>query len=212
MEAKTLDVKNYSVKIIKKKQKPIKFIIGILSYALFIWLLLVGLTLLLYLGDIKLRASRGDYSPAKFNAYVVLTGSMLPDIVPGDVVVTKGYEPEELEVGDIITFLSSDSRFYGETITHRIVEIFVDPTTGEYSYRTKGDNNNTEDMALAYNKDILGKVILKIPKIGYVQDFLISKSGWIIAILIPCLGILAYDIMKLLKIVGVKSKAKLIKK
>ena len=45
-------VKHYNVKIIKKKENMFKFIESVLSYALFIWLMLIGGTLLLYIADI----------------------------------------------------------------------------------------------------------------------------------------------------------------
>ena len=52
--------------------------------------------------------------------------------------------------------------------------------------------------------NIFGKVILKIPKLGYLQEFLASDGGWIIVILIPCLAVISYDTVKLVK--GLKKK------
>ena len=199
-------VKNYKVQIIKVKTNPFKLIIGILSYALFIWLLLIGITLLVYVANMKIKQSRGDYTPSKYNAYVVLTGSMIPQINIKDVVITKKVEANKLKVGDIITFLSSDPRFEGITVTHRITAISKDPATGEVLYTTKGDNNNVEDTAKAYDYNVLGKVILKIPKVGYLQEFLATQGGWIIVILIPCLIVISYDIVQIIK--SIKNKVK----
>jgi len=202
-------VKHYNVKVLKKKENFFKFWVSVFSYALFIWLLLIGGTLLLYVADIKIRAAKGDYSAPVFNAYVVLSGSMLPYIEVKDIVVTKKVPAEELEVGDIITFIAPDSRYGGISITHRILDKYYDESLGSYTYRTKGDNNNVADSALVPNGNILGKVILKVPKLGYIQDILSSKGGLIFVVLIPCLVILSYDIMKIFKKIG--QKAKLIK-
>ena len=199
-------VKHYNVKIIKKKENIFRFIVSVLSYAIFIWLLLIGGTLLLYVADIKIRAAKGDYSAPAFNAYVVLSGSMLPNIQIKDIVVTKKVPAEDLEIGDIITFIAPDSRYGGISITHRILDKYYDETLGTYTYRTKGDNNNVADSTLVPNTNILGKVILKVPKLGYLQDLLSSKGGLIIVVLIPCLVILSYDIMKVLKKLGLKTK------
>ena len=201
-------VRHYKVKIVKERIRPLKFISSVISYALFIWLLLIGLTLLVYVADIKIRAMKGDITPPAYNAYVVLTGSMIPEIQVKDVFITKKRKPEELEVGDIITFLSSDSRMSGIIVTHRIKNIYYDSTTGRYSYQTKGDANNTEDFALAEDYNIIGEVIFKIPKLGYVQDLLASKGVLIIVVLIPCLAILSYDIVKLGRNIGKKYKQK----
>jgi len=199
-------VKHYNVKIIKKKENIFKFTVSVLSYALFIWLMLIGGTLLLYIADIKIRASKGDYSAPVFNAYVVLSGSMLPTIGIKDIVVTKKIPAEELEVDDIITFIAPDSRFGGISITHRIIDKYYDDSLGTYSYRTQGDNNNVADSTLVPNDNVLGKVILKIPKLGFLQDLLASKGGLIFVVLIPSLAILSYDIMKIFKKVGTKTK------
>lgn len=199
-------VKHYNVKIIRKKEKPIRYIISVMSYALFIFLLLIGGTLLLYIADIKIRAAKGDYSAPVFNAYVVLSGSMLPTIQIKDIVVTKKIPEDELKKGDIITFISPDVRFGGISITHRIIDKYYDESLGSYTYRTQGDNNNVADSALVPNANILGKVILKIPKLGYVQDILASKGGLIVFVLIPCLIILSYDIMKVFKKAGQKTR------
>ena len=199
-------VKHYKVRVIKAKDNPLRYIVSVISYAIFIFLMLIGGTLLLYIADIKIRAAKGDYSAPVFNAYVVLSGSMLPTIKVRDVVVTKKIPEERLQVNDIITFISPDERFGGISVTHRIIEKIYDESEGIYKYRTQGDNNNIADSKLVPNANILGKVILKIPKLGYIQEVLSSKGGLIILVLIPSLAILSYDIMKIFKRIGKKSK------
>lgn len=201
----TSNIKHFNVKIVKKKEPLIKIILGVLSYAIFIWLLLIGITLLGYVIDIKIRAAKGDTSPPKYNAYVVLTGSMLPEIQVYDVVITKRVEPKDLNEGDVITFASSDTRFLNTIITHRIIKKNPPNTkTKEYTFQTKGDNNNVADSALVQSNNIYGKVILKIPKLGYLQEFLATDGGWILVILLPSLAVISYDIVKL--IAGLKRK------
>lgn len=202
-------VRHYNVKVVKEKIKPFKFISSVISYAIFIWLLLIGLTLLVYIADIKIRAAKGDNTPPKYNAYVVLTGSMIPEIMPKDVVITKQRDAKELEVNDIITFVSSDPRLSNIIVTHRIKNKYYDSTTGKYTFQTKGDNNNVEDFSLAQEQNIIGEVIYKIPKLGYIQELLATKGGLIIIVLIPCLTILSYDIVKLCKRAVTKKKNKM---
>ena len=190
-------VRHYKVRIVKEKLSPIRFIINVMSYAIFMWLILIGVTLLVYVADTKIRAAKGDFSPPKYNAYVVLTGSMLPEIDPKDVVVTKKVDGKDLKVGDIITFIPSDSRISNIIVTHRILNKYYDATTNKYTYQTKGDANNTPDFTLAEDQNIIGKVIFKIPKVGYVQDLLATRGGLIIIVLIPSLIVLSYDIMRM---------------
>ncbi len=205
------NVPHYDVKIQKKKPKKMKMILGVLSYAIFIWLLLIGIALLIYVGNVKIKEMKGDYTPPKYNAYVVLTGSMLPKIKVEDVVVTKKIEAKDLKEGDIITFASSDERYAGTIITHRIKKKYYDSTTGKYTFQSQGDNNNVADNALVEEDNIYGKVILKIPKLGYLQLFLASKGGWILVILIPCAVVVSFDIVKLFKMMAQKRKFKIVK-
>lgn len=195
-------VRHYNVKVIRERMNPIKFISSVISYALFIWLMLIGGLLLYYVADNKIRAMKGDYSPPEYNAYVVLTGSMVPEIMPNDVVITKKRDASALQIGDIITFVTSDPRLSGIIVTHRIRQIYFDAESGKYNFQTKGDANNTEDFALAKDSDVIGEVIFKIPKLGYVQALLATKGMLIIVVLIPCLAILSYDIVKLGKNIG----------
>ena len=59
--------------------------------------------------------------------------------------------------------------------------------------------------------NIYGKDMLKIPMLGYLQDFLATQGGWIICILFPCLGVISYDIVKLAKGIKKRKKIKVIK-
>ena len=111
-----------------------------------------------------------------------------------------------MKIGDIITFISPDTRFGGISVTHRIIDKIYDESAGIYTYRTQGDANNVADAVPVPNQNILGKVIVKIPKLGYIQDILASKGGLIVLVLIPCLAILSYDIMKIFRKMGQKTK------
>ena len=134
---------------------------------------------------------------------------MEPNIQVYDVIITKKTDTTHLKKGDVITFFSNDTRYYGATVTHRIREI-IDAEKG--IFRTQGDANNMVDETLTLKENILGKVLFKIPQLGRIQFFIASKGGWLISILIPTLIIISYDIVKLLKLVGKTTKKKTTKK
>ena len=52
--------------------------------------------------------------------------------------------------------------------------------------------------------DVIGKVAIKLPGVGKIQGFVASKLGWFIVVLLPAMGVIIYDIFKILKLV--KSK------
>ena len=140
-----------------------------------------------------------------FGAYIIISPSMVPKINVYDAVVTMRVSEKMIKLNDVITFLSQEIDTKGTPITHRVVGI-LETSDGERAYRTKGDANASEDRALIRQSEVLGKVILRIPMIGYVKTFLSSKIGWLVAIVFPCVGIIGYDILKLTGVVKTKKK------
>ncbi len=107
--------------------------------------------------------------------YVIISGSMEPNIDIGDIVIVK--EEKNLQVGDVISYRKGQS-----VITHRIVNITEE--NGEKEYKTKGDNNNTEDSEIIFNNNIEGKVIRVVPKLGKVALLLKNKIIIIVILII----------------------------
>ena len=177
-------------------------ILKIISSAIFIVLVLIIVLLLLYIVRVRFMANNNQLGEVRMNFYTILTQSMYPTIKAGDVVITYKEDTGSYRSGDVITFVSRANG--GITVTHRVLDVYLN--NGNYSYKTKGDNNNTEDREFVDDSDVLGKVVLKIPKAGYFQQFMVSKTGWIVAVLLPCLGVVIYDILKIFKATARKSK------
>lgn len=95
---------------------------------------------------------------------VVLTGSMEPEIKPGDVVLIRKLMEEkelyQLAEHDVINFRRDDI-----SITHRITEVVSDKA-GNRTFRTKGDNNASEDERLVKPNEVKGRVVKVVPKVG----------------------------------------------
>jgi hypothetical protein len=86
----------------------------------------------------------------------------------GDIILLKGTEISDLEIGDIIVFNSLDRRY---PIIHRIISIDEDNDF----VQTKGDHNIDQIVDTGLNEknikesDILGKAFLRVPFLGYVK-------------------------------------------
>ena len=130
---------------------------------------------------------------------------MTPNIKVYDVVFVKRVKTEDLKVNDVITFYSTDSFFGNTPITHRIIEVIDKPDIGKI-YRVKGDANEVADDEKVYPSNIIGKVMFKIPQLGRLQYFLASRKGWILAIIIPAIIIIGYDIYKLIRLIKLRKK------
>lgn len=182
-----------------------KFIANVVSFTALVILILLALFLAYYTISTKIYEKRGEKFEPFVSLYTIISPSMTPNINVWDVVVSKKVNsPKEIKVGDVITFISTSSVSKGMTVTHRVVEITKNENG--VAYKTKGDNNLSPDSAPAEYRNLIGKVILRIPQLGRVQDFLGTKGGWLIVIVIPALIIIISDILKIFKLVGVKNK------
>lgn len=202
----TLNIKNYYRTF--KKSYIGRLISRILSVAFSISLiLLIILGALMFYFNMKVKSfeKRGLMYTPPFGIYTIVSGSMMPEINVYDVVIAVNTRnPEDIEVGDIITYVSNWDLNYGLNITHRVVNRTKNEH-GEYSYITKGDNNKEVDGAPVPYSNVVGKVVMRIPQLGKLQFLLATKSGWFIAIFIPALAVVIYDIFKLLKLAGLKT-------
>lgn len=190
-------------KVFQIINKILKFI----SWIILIMLLILAGFLIYYVLMAKKAEKAGiDYKPP-MALYTIISPSMVPNINVYDVVFNvKVDNASDLNVGDVITFVSSDSYMKGMIITHRIVEKY---TTNEGTqFKTKGDANVEADSALVFEENIIGRVLFKIPQLGRVQFFLSKRSGWFIAILIPALAVISYDIFKLFRLLVLKKQLK----
>ncbi|WP_343252824.1 signal peptidase I [Ligaoa zhengdingensis] len=133
----------------------------------------------------------------QYSIYTVTTGSMTGTLDVGSVIVVKKVDPQTLEEGDIITFLSNDPMFNGKVVTHRIVE--VTEGTGGKMFITKGDANEDRDGAAALPSNVLGKVVLHIPWLGYLLAFLKTKQGYFLILILPCFALLVVEVIQLIK-------------
>jgi signal peptidase len=189
-------------KVIKRK-KAFRLAYKIVSYTFIIILMIIAAFFIFYILCGKIAEKKGENPP--FNLYTIISPSMTPNIKVYDVVFVRKTDTENLKENDVITFYSTNSYFGNTPITHRIVEVLEVPDRGKM-YRVKGDANETADEEKVYPSNIIGKVMFKIPQLGKLQFFLASKTGWLVAILIPAIIILIYDIYKLINLISVKNK------
>lgn len=98
-----------------------------------------------------------SYSPR-----VILSGSMMPSIKIGDVVIVHKISGSAADIGDIVMFPLGSMK-----VTHRIVA--VEEKEGERFFTTKGDANSDPDGDLLLEKNVQGEVVMVIPKIGCVS-------------------------------------------
>lgn len=105
-----------------------------------------------------------------YSMLIVASPSMTGAIEAGDAIIIKN--SDSYAVGDVITYFPEDESF---SVTHRIVRVEGD------KFYTKGDANQSEDSDPVLIEQIVGKVAVKLDKVGYFIEWLKSPVGIIFA-------------------------------
>lgn len=157
------------------KPRGLFYYIGVgLSAALLALVMLVGVMV------IVVPAATGS------TPMTVLTGSMEPTYPPGTLVIVRPIDPQEIRIGDAITYQIESGK--DAVVTHRVVSVSQD-TKGEVSFITKGDANGAADALPVQPVQIKGKVWYAVPWIGYANNLLNGDlRGW----LIPTIAIVLF--------------------
>lgn len=147
-------------------------------------LILSGIILIILLLSLSFLPIAKNY----LKIFIVQSGSMEPALKTGSLIFIT--HCNEYHVGDIVTRKTSNQNM---TVTHRIVE-----KTENGKFITKGDANEDRDKGEIEKDNILGKVFLKIPFVGYLINY--SKTFWglIIFMIIPA-GLIIFSELKKIK-------------
>jgi signal peptidase I len=126
-----------------------------------------------------------------YDLYIVNSNSMNPTFSAGDVVVTV--PPGSFVGGDIKPDDIAVFQIGSEKVTHRIISIEGDTIT------TKGDANEDPDARPIAASQVSGIYLFRIPAFGYAINFLKSRNGWFLGIIVPAIllvGWICIDIIK----------------
>ncbi|MBR4200411.1 MAG: signal peptidase I [Oscillospiraceae bacterium] len=149
----------------------------------FAWIILI----FAFLMTLIVFSSGRNNGVANLLGYIPLTvesDSMKPTFSKDDMIICKEIDDVyALKEGDVITFWTV---IEGARVknTHRIVT--VENADGALSFVTRGDNNLKDDDTPVYAGDLIGKWTgTKLGGLGKAMNFLRTKTGFFICILIP---------------------------
>ena len=129
------------------------------------------------------RFSNNKMSVAGIRIFTVVTESMVPDYLIGDAILVRSVDPEELSVGDDITYLGQKDSFQDKIVTHRIIKKEKN-NDGTYTIGTKGIANEEKDPEINETQ-VYGKVIYKIKSISYLNGIIGNLYGMYFLIIVP---------------------------
>ena len=170
-------------------KKALSIIVNVLAWIILIIALLV--TVLVF-------SSSKNGDTANLFGYIPLSvesDSMKPTFKTGDLIIIKEVDDlYGLEKGDVITYWTIID---GKRVknTHRIAE--VNKNGSSVSFVTKGDNNDINDETEVLPSDIIGKWgSVRLPGAGKAMDFLRTKKGFFICIVIPMILFFLFELYK----------------
>jgi len=179
-------------------KKVLSVVVDILAWILLIFAFLI--TVMVF-GSEK---NNGVPTLLGYSPMSVQSDSMKPTFKQGDLIMVKKVDDlYSLKKDDVITFYTIID---GQRVinTHRIVEISEEDNTKRFI--TKGDNNQIDDETPVSASDIIGKWTgTKINGLGKFMDFVTTKKGFFICVLIP---IAIFFIFELYKFITVLIEAK----
>ncbi len=141
------------------------------------------------------RFSNNRLSIFNFRMFTVVSGSMKPKYDIGDVLVAKEIEPEDIKVGDDISYQGTVNSFKDKVVTHQVVGI--EKVDGKYYFRTKGLANLVEDPIVSEDQ-VYGKVICKSFIISFIYKIVSTNVGFYAFIIVPILYIIISEIISTL--------------
>ena len=119
-----------------------------------------------------------------YQVFTIISGSMQPEYNVGDLIYVKNVDPNDIKVGDDITFILNEDLVVA---THRVVRIDEE----NQRFYTKGLANEVEDSEPVHFNNVIGVPKFSIPKLGYVSNFIQNPPGTYITVGIGILLVLA---------------------
>jgi signal peptidase I len=139
---------------------------------------LIGIIIILLL--ISVAVNLGPH--LGFQISSVGSGSMAPTLETGAMVIASKVDASQLKTGDIIIFRLAAMK--ENNIVHRIIEV---RNTIPLSFTTKGDNYPLPDASPVAAGDVIGKVYVHVPVVGYFIQFLKTSIGLFLGLIAPAL-------------------------
>lgn len=116
----------------------------------------------------------------QYPALAVVSDSMQPTLNVGDVIIIQGVSAAQINAnymnGDIVVFKSPRVYDPNFRIVHRAVNK-VNNSDGTWAITTHGDNNPAGSNEEFNSKDLIGKVVAKIPYVGNFSIYINKLLG-----------------------------------
>ncbi len=171
---------------------------------------IVLLILMILLCYVSISSARGNVPYiAGYRVLRVISNSMKPTIKDGTCIIIQKVDAQDVQVGDIITFVSNDPQIKGFYNTHRVYEIQEDEISHEPIFVTKGDANDYPDAYTVDASQVVGRYVKELPfgkQIYDVTMFLSQQTTYFIIVIFPLMLCLLSYLRQLMKAIAGKKE------
>lgn len=123
-----------------------------------------------------------------YKPFIVLSGSMEPTILAGDLVIAQVTGPEKIAEGDIIVFRAERDA----AVTHRVTGV---QTAEGLTFLTKGDANTGADAEAVRADALEGIYLWRLGGVGRFAMFLQTPIGMLVFVITPLCLFILYDVV-----------------
>ncbi len=176
-------MKNLIKKI--KENKILRFSIGFIKT-------IVTLVLILMLAVILVqRFSSNNFSVGGIRVFTIISNSMLPYYEPGDILILKEENPNNIMIGDNVTYMGKKGQVKGLVVTHKVIDRREEED--KYYFTTQGTNNEIADPEIDESQ-IYGKVVYKTVLLSALCKIMLKPAGYYILFMLVAL-VVSYQIV-----------------
>ena len=123
------------------------------------------------------KVTNNNLSIGGIRVFMIISESMKDEYNIVDILISIQVNPDEINVGDNITYLGQTGDFKGLVITHKVVEKRV--AGNEYHFVTKGLANEISDPEISYDQ-IYGKVVYKTIILSFIAKMMNNQLSYYI--------------------------------
>ncbi len=143
------------------------------------------------------RVSDNRVSLFNLRIFTVVSGSMEPKYKIGDVLISMETKPEDIKVGDTISYIGERGTVAGKIITHQVESIDKD-LNNKYVFHTKGLANDISDIYPVTEDQVYGVVVYKVFLLSLVYKVIGTTWGLFVFVVIPLLYIVGSEMIEIM--------------
>lgn len=154
-----------------ERNKPLMILYKTVKTIIAIFLLLV-LSVILFQ-----KVTDNNITIGGIRIFNVASGSMYPEYEIGDIIIINETTPDEINIGDNITYLGETGNFDKIIVTHKVIEKREE--NGEHYFITKGVSNDLADPEITFSQ-VYGKVIYKTVILSYISKLMSNAVAYFV--------------------------------